>query len=258
MTPHEFFPETESYETIRNRAIRSIAGYQGEWTNYNAADPGITLLELLAWMQEMQQFYLEQYETENEPLYLELLGIRPRELTPSAVMVDIPVRREIRINENTAFYADSLRFEPEKESMIGGEEPALCCARGADGELLQKCRREELQYGMWMFGEEPVPGNSFCLGFGRPVSPASVRTLYFKLEEPENPRRNQITRGGAAMFARWEMEYWGRSCLEELQDIGGRNREFSSKRLHPMDVAGRNGGSGRAVLAALSATGMLL
>ncbi len=196
------------YETIRNNAVQSISAYQREWTNYNASDGGITLLELLSWMQEMQAFYLEQCESENVPLYLELLGMKLKTHTPSAVMAKVRVNREEQLYENTAFYVDFLRFEPKRNSVIGGEELLCCRSRRGDGSLLWECTGEELQYGRWMFGECPRPGDSFYLGFDRPLPPRSPRLLYFKLEIPEGLHRNPVSEDTGQLFSHYQMDYW--------------------------------------------------
>lgn len=200
--------ESEDYETIRNRAVKSIQRYCGEWSNYNASDTGIALLELLSWMQEMQEFYLEQYAMENIPLYLELLGMRPQGLAPSKVMAEVSAGQSARLNTNTAFYTDSLRFEPEQQSIVGEEMLRVCYCEKRDGSLLWKGSQEELQYGRWMFGKEPEAGNCFYMGFDRPLCLPYRKLLYFKMDVPEGMQRNPIPEGTKALFSRYRMEYW--------------------------------------------------
>lgn len=198
----------ETYEDIRKNAIQSIARYQKEWTNYNASDAGITLLELLAWMQEMQVFYLNRYERENEPLYLELLGRKPYERQPSALLADVTVEQETGIYNNTRFVADSICFEPEAEGHLGCERLVSCYAQNGDGTLLWSCTGEELQYGRWMFGEQPKPGHCFYLCFDRPVSLSCRHALYLELELPEGMERNPVAREKGALFSSFQLDYW--------------------------------------------------
>ncbi len=100
MLPIEF-PEDEDFNTIREKAVLRIADYQKEWTNYNTADTGIALLELLAWMQEMQMFYLEQGYMENIHLFQELLGMEPELLEPASVTVSLENEHEEMLHSNT-------------------------------------------------------------------------------------------------------------------------------------------------------------
>jgi hypothetical protein len=52
-----------------------IPVYDPEWTNYNPSDPGITLVELLAWFSEMVLYRVDQVTEENQHRFLKLLGI---------------------------------------------------------------------------------------------------------------------------------------------------------------------------------------
>lgn len=200
--------EKNAYEDIRRRAIQSIVRYQEEWTNYNASDAGITLLELLAWMQEMQGFYLNRFGTENVPLYLELLGMKPYGRYPSMVMVDVMAEQETMIYKDTRFLTDAICFEPEEEGWLGCESLVRCYAQSEDDALLWSCSGKELQYGVWMFGEEPRPGNCFYLCYDRPVLLSYRHFLYLELELPEGLERNPAAGERNPLFSGFQLEYW--------------------------------------------------
>ena len=48
--------DDRSYEDIREEAIKNIVKHCPEWTNHNASDPGIAIVELFASMTEMLQY----------------------------------------------------------------------------------------------------------------------------------------------------------------------------------------------------------
>src|SRR5260221_10819399 len=48
-----------------------------EWTDQNAHDPGITLMELLAWVGEAQLYSLSRQRRDERSAYSSLLGISP-------------------------------------------------------------------------------------------------------------------------------------------------------------------------------------
>lgn len=54
-----------------------IPRYGKTWTNYNPSDPGITLLELLAWLAEMVLYRLNRIPDRSYLSFLELLGVEP-------------------------------------------------------------------------------------------------------------------------------------------------------------------------------------
>jgi hypothetical protein len=55
-----------------------IPVYGPEWTDHNASDPGITLVELLAWKTEMDIYRLNQVTDAERLRFLDLIGVRPR------------------------------------------------------------------------------------------------------------------------------------------------------------------------------------
>lgn len=54
-----------------------IPRYDKTWTNHNPADPGMTLVELLAWLAEMVLYRLNKIEDPAYRTFLELLGVQP-------------------------------------------------------------------------------------------------------------------------------------------------------------------------------------
>jgi len=59
-------------------ARRRIIHYCPEWTDYNLSDPGITLIELFAWMTEMITYRLNRVPEKNYIKFLDMLGVQLR------------------------------------------------------------------------------------------------------------------------------------------------------------------------------------
>ena len=47
-----------SLEEILDEAKKQIVYYSQEWTNFQESDPGITIVELFAWLKSVQHEYL--------------------------------------------------------------------------------------------------------------------------------------------------------------------------------------------------------
>jgi hypothetical protein len=64
-----------------------IPRYAPQWTNYNPSDPGITLLELLAWLTEQLLYRINHIPQERYDVFLNLIGVerRPGETSNAAV-----------------------------------------------------------------------------------------------------------------------------------------------------------------------------
>src|SRR5205085_984136 len=58
--------------TLEARAL--IPGLAPGWTNHNVSDPGITLIELLAWLTEMLLFEVNQVPPGHTEKFLQLLN----------------------------------------------------------------------------------------------------------------------------------------------------------------------------------------
>ena len=68
--------DDRQFQDIVDEALRLIPRYAPEWTNHNPSDPGITLLELAAWMTDQILFRLNRVPEKNYIAFLNLLGIR--------------------------------------------------------------------------------------------------------------------------------------------------------------------------------------
>jgi len=75
------------FRDIVNEAIGLIPKYCPDWTNHNPADPGITLIELFAWMTEMIIYRLNRVTDKNYIAFLNLVGIRMRPPQPAESLV---------------------------------------------------------------------------------------------------------------------------------------------------------------------------
>ena len=70
--------DDRAFQDIVDEAKRLIPQYCPEWTNHNPSDPGITLIELAAWMTDLLIFRLNQVPEKNYVAFLNLLGIKLR------------------------------------------------------------------------------------------------------------------------------------------------------------------------------------
>ncbi len=75
--------DDQNYSDIVEAAKRRIPVLYPEWTDYNEHDPGITIIELFAWLKEMQQYYLNRISDRSYENMLRLLGIDINEAAPA-------------------------------------------------------------------------------------------------------------------------------------------------------------------------------
>jgi predicted phage baseplate assembly protein len=68
-----------------------IPVYGPEWTDHNAHDPGITLVELLAWVAEMDIYQLNQISDRERLKFLALVGVVPHPPRPARAVLRLGV-----------------------------------------------------------------------------------------------------------------------------------------------------------------------
>ncbi len=66
--------DDHTYADLTAQATALIPSLDPAWTNYNPSDPGITIVELLAWLTEMLLFQVDQIPAANTETFLKLLN----------------------------------------------------------------------------------------------------------------------------------------------------------------------------------------
>jgi hypothetical protein len=86
--------DDRSYADLTAQARALIPSLDPAWTNHNPSDPGITLVELLAWLTEMLLFQVNQVPAANTETFLKLLN-GPDWVQPPGVSLDDATRHTI-------------------------------------------------------------------------------------------------------------------------------------------------------------------
>lgn len=79
--------DDRSYQQLRDELVRRIPVYTPEWTDHNASDPGITLIELFAFLGENLLFRFNQIPESTKLAFLRLLQIPLRPASPARALV---------------------------------------------------------------------------------------------------------------------------------------------------------------------------
>ncbi|MEM9485453.1 MAG: putative baseplate assembly protein [Cyanobacteria bacterium P01_F01_bin.116] len=85
--------DDRTYKDLVNECVLRIPRYCPEWTNHNPADPGITLIELFAWLTDQMLLRFNQVPRRNYVAFLEMLGIRLQPPTPAQTAVTFYLSR---------------------------------------------------------------------------------------------------------------------------------------------------------------------
>src|SRR5690606_18765497 len=71
------------FQDLVNEAKGRIPRYTPEWTDHNVSDPGVTLIELFAWMTDLVLYRLNRVPEKNYLRFMDLLGIRLQDAIPA-------------------------------------------------------------------------------------------------------------------------------------------------------------------------------
>ncbi|MGH2609871.1 MAG: putative baseplate assembly protein, partial [Tepidiformaceae bacterium] len=71
------------FQDIVNEAKRLIPRYCPEWTDHNVSDPGITIVELFAWLADLLLYRINRVPEKNYLRFMDLLGINLKDAVPA-------------------------------------------------------------------------------------------------------------------------------------------------------------------------------
>ncbi|MGB4862357.1 MAG: putative baseplate assembly protein [Tepidiformaceae bacterium] len=75
------------FQDIVNEAKGLIPRYCPEWTDHNVSDPGVTLIELFAWMTDMIIYRMNRVPEKNYLRFMDLIGLKLKDAVPARTPV---------------------------------------------------------------------------------------------------------------------------------------------------------------------------
>lgn len=79
--------DTRTYRQLVDETLARVPVHTPEWTNFTAADPGVTLVQLFAFLTESLLYRANQIPERNRAKFLQLLGVPLRTATDSRGLV---------------------------------------------------------------------------------------------------------------------------------------------------------------------------
>ena len=122
MPLQELVPKIDNrrYQDIVAEARTRIPRYTPEWTDLNDNDPGITLVELFAWMSDLLLYRLGKVPELNYLKFLELIGIELLPAEPASAEVTFPV-----LPTTTEPYVIVPMNTPVSAEAVGDDRPIV-------------------------------------------------------------------------------------------------------------------------------------
>ena len=176
--PEPILDDLRFQKDLVDEARRRIIRYCPEWTDYNLSDPGVTLIELFAWMTEQLTYRLNQVPEKNRIRFMDLMGIRLQPASSARVELTFRLSTPFPISPEDTTSA-SVPQGLEVATRQTDEEPEVIFT--TDERLtivpprLTQMRREQnfnknylARMGIEtfpVFGQPPRQGDTYYLGF---------------------------------------------------------------------------------------------
>jgi hypothetical protein len=140
-----------------------------QWTDHNAHDPGITFIELFAWLAEMQLYQLNRVGERHRVAFARLAGVRRRQRIPARVLIRVDGKINVGVflragTQLTPVGADDLIFETETDLFLTASRLQRVVVD--DGTATDETNANERSGVAFLaFGEAAAAGASLRLGF---------------------------------------------------------------------------------------------
>lgn len=178
--------DDRTFNDLVQECILRIPRYCPEWTNHNPSDPGITLIELFAWLTDQMLLRFNQVPRRHYVAFLELLGIRLQPPAPAwceltfyltkaqPFPISIPDGSEVATVRTET--EEAVIFTTDRELVIGNPRIKHFLTGDTEENIPQRLRDRTPPNLQWanleetQLFEQSMPGNCF----------------YIVLEDPEN------------------------------------------------------------------------
>lgn len=174
--------DDRSFEQLVQEARSSIPKLLPEWTDENAHDPGITFIELFAWLSEMQQYYADRVTVRNKLKFLKLLGIQLQKARAAKAYVTFNDAAEpIKLPKGLKLLAADQHFETTEAMTYIPVKIDRIVVRTETEANDYTSSNEHIGVSYYAFGHDAKEGNRLYIAFDRELPEHTEIALTFKL-----------------------------------------------------------------------------
>jgi predicted phage baseplate assembly protein len=173
--------DDRKFQDIVSEARSKIPLYCPKWTDYNLSDPGITVIELFAWMVDMLLYRLNRVPDKNYIKLMDLIGIRLEPPKPAAVNVTFrlstPQPEPVTIPQGTEVATvrtetqDAISFTTDRDFTIMLPSLSYALTTPDDNvftDIIPVLKNPDRQISV--FQDVPKENNALYLGFGEDLA----------------------------------------------------------------------------------------
>jgi predicted phage baseplate assembly protein len=182
--------DDRTFDDIFQALRLRIPQYTPEWTDFNESDPGITLVQLFAWLTEQILYRLNQVPDRSYIKFLQLIGLELRPAHPAVAHIEFtprpgaaiqPITGGSRLSAQPASGGDPLIFETDADLAITHAQLTDVQVWNGTAFTVVTDQNETDARPFWPLGSSPQPGNALYLGFTPPAQPTGERLFPLQL-----------------------------------------------------------------------------
>lgn len=178
--------DDRTFQDIVDEAKKRIPHYCKEWTDHNVSDPGITLIEMFAWMTEIILYRMNQVPDLHYAKFMDMLGIKLKEPEPATCPITfwLSAPQEIPILVPAGTEVSSTQTETEQAIVFTTiENFSVQVPKFVEGMSRVSSRDGGRQYqehnlrrleagfeGIDIFSRLPMEGDALYFGFENDLS----------------------------------------------------------------------------------------
>lgn len=179
--------DDRAFADLVAEARQRIALYTPEWTDHNLSDPGITLIELFAFMTDVALYRMNRVPDKTYIKLMGLLGMQLRESEPArvpvtfwlsapqAITMTVPASTEVATQRTETEKAIIFSTDASVEILVPKLSYLLASTGGVnEGRGFTAYNPTDLQNGRLRFpvfaSTPPVTGDAFYMGFEQDLS----------------------------------------------------------------------------------------
>lgn len=216
--------DVRTYDSLVEEARNLLPGIAPEWTDYNASDPGITLIELFAYLTEIGSYRLNRVTPQQRRAWLRMLGysVAPAGIARTPLVLErgalgTPVRlpRGVQVSDNSGamVFQTAARLDVHQATLVA----MLTMHTDQWQDHTQIINSLNQRY--TPLGEEPQPDDALYLGFDQPLEGEGSRIRLFVFGE--DTAADQTTWRALIQEERTARRERRATCPQGSNDAGG-------------------------------------
>ncbi len=193
--------QARTYSERMEDVMRELPIRSQEWTNYNASDPGMTIIENLTAFSALQGAEIVSLSYRAKMALLKMAGFLPGRGKCSKVLLSADhLKKPVTLKNGDRFHIGDLCFETNREMTVGTSKLIGVFAK-EDDEFrdVSFCLDREISVPARVFGDNPKAGNSLYFIMDR--DPSGAKELIFYAKVIGSNKRNRTEDRTEHIFA---------------------------------------------------------